>query len=133
MLSLWVISWKVESGSKMTTDKQRHCWRRKAVRSCYVERGLTCMTSKRAQGGIRVSYEGTSLSSSTLSKLWAPTQHSAGWSCGSVTQVLEEAETRTDVSRHISKSWRNTAAFLCRGPFQLLGRIRVSCEGTSLS
>ena len=35
---------KVESGSKMTTDKQGHCWRRKAVRSCYVERGLTCMT-----------------------------------------------------------------------------------------
>ena len=27
-----------------TTDKQRRCWRRKAVRSCYVERGLTCMT-----------------------------------------------------------------------------------------
>ena len=35
----------VESGSKMKTDKQRHCWKRKAVRSCYAERGLTCMTS----------------------------------------------------------------------------------------
>ena len=30
-------------GSKMQTDRQQHCWKRKAVRSCYAERGSTCM------------------------------------------------------------------------------------------
>ena len=36
----------------MKTDKQRHCWKRKAVRSCYAERGLTCMTSPFRSGAI---------------------------------------------------------------------------------
>ena len=42
---LWVISWKVESGSKTTTDKGiAGDEKKKAVRSCNVERGSTCMT-----------------------------------------------------------------------------------------
>ena len=41
---LWETSWKVASGLKMKTDKQRHCCKQKAVKNCYAERGLTCMT-----------------------------------------------------------------------------------------
>ena len=45
MLSLWEISWKVESGSKMKKTSNGITGNEKTVRSCLVERGLTCMTS----------------------------------------------------------------------------------------
>ena len=58
------------------------------------------MADNPAARSLQVQLVRRTVHSSTLSKLWAPTPaRLAGWSCGSVTQVLEAVGCKTGVEQ----------------------------------